>query len=94
MYVALRAYIEEAPDSNIARGTAVLAESLRGLPASRWIQGYAVEYEMVSSFRIPTELREFMAVFLSHLPFYRCPKSLEPMGTLIIFLSFIYRLKL
>jgi hypothetical protein len=25
---------------------------------------------------------------------YRCPKSLEPMGILIIFLVFIYRLKL
>jgi hypothetical protein len=28
------------------------------------------------------------------LLFYRCPKSLEPMGILIIFIIFIYRLKL
>jgi hypothetical protein len=28
------------------------------------------------------------------MSYYRCPKSLEPMGILIIFLIFIYRLKL
>jgi hypothetical protein len=39
------------------------------------------------------QLRQILKTRTVVVTLYRCPKSLEPMGILIIFLIFIYRLK-